>query len=164
MELFLFLTAYYFYILDWSLFISFTLFVKICVFSKLVYYLTNDNNLFYDNILYDYIRSFYLGTEIIKIQLWDTFRFFSLTNNLLIKYDYLNNYFKQKFLQKIAIYFYQLVIYLISKIVMYNTSKNIFHQVDIKSKVSQDYNNLHDDKDINNFLDDLSNLNMITGC
>jgi hypothetical protein len=160
MELFLFLTAYYFYILDWSLFISFTLFIKMCVFSKLVYYLTYNNNLFYDNILYDYIRSFYLGIQIIKVGLGDTFRYFPLTNNLLIRYEYLNIYFKQKILQKIVINFYQLAIYLISKIIMSGTPNNDKY---VKSNVSHNYNNLHDDKDVDNFLNDLSHLNMATG-
>ena len=115
MELFLFLSAYYFYMLDWSLFISFTLFIKMCVFSKLVYHLTSNDT---ENILYDYVRSFYLGIKIMKIGLGDTFRYFTLTNNLLIRYEYLNNYFKQRILQRIVINFYQLVIYLVSKLIL----------------------------------------------
>ena len=117
MELFLLLTAYYCYMLDWSLFISFSVFVKMCVFSKLVYYLTyNDNS---ENIIYDYIKSFYLGIIIIRNGLCDTFRFFPLTNLLLTRYEYLNKQFKLHILQNIVIQFYKLIVYLISCIILY---------------------------------------------
>jgi hypothetical protein len=154
MELFVLLTAYYCYMLDWSLFISFSVFVKMCVFSKLVYYLTyNDNS---ENIIYDYIKSFYLGIIIIKNGLGDTFRFFPLTNLLLTRYEYLNKQFKLHILQNIVIQFYKLIIYLISCIILYKLpSSNLLYNNNNKN-----YNNLHDNVDIDNFLNDLSHFNM----
>lgn len=151
MELFLLLTAYYFYITDWSLFISFTFFVKMCVFSKLVYYLTiHDNN----NLLYDYIKSFYLGVICIKDGLVDTFKFYKLTNNILINYEHFNNYFKKHLLQKIVINFYQVIIYLVSKVIIYYTPKN---------NIQDNQNNIKDlknENDIDDFLNELSHYNM----
>ncbi len=155
MELFLLLTAYYCYMLDWSLFISFSVFVKMCVFSKLVYYLTyNDNS---ENIIYDYIKSFYLGITIIRNGLGDTFRFFPLTNLLLTRYEYLNRQFKLHILQNIVIQFYKVIVYLISCIILYKLpSSNLSHY----NNNNKNYNNLHNNVDIDNFLNDLSHFNM----
>jgi hypothetical protein len=156
MELLLFLTAYYLFMIDLASFITFMFFIKMCVFSKLVYNLTLYNN---ENIIYDYISSFYLGILCIKSYSINSLKHFTLTNNLLIRYEYLNYNFKD-FLKHIFHKFCHLVFYLIRMIVLYNIPKNNFI---INNNNNNNLYNLIDDNNINMFLNDLSHLNMAIG-
>jgi hypothetical protein len=159
MELLLFLTAYYLFMLDLASFITFMFFIKMCVFSKLVYNLTLYNN--DNNLIYDYISSFYLGILCLKSYSINSLKQFTLTNNLLIRYEYLNYNFKD-FLIKIFHKICYLVFYLIQTIVLYNIPKNNFNNINNNNNDNV-YYNLENDHYINMFLNDLSHLNMAIG-